>query len=92
MKCKECTEPICPHRTTDGEKECYYYAYAVDPKPINSGLTHKELWIADVAVRILANCPYPYMSLDGTNLVPASEYAATQARQMADAIFGEQTL
>ena len=24
MKCKNCNKPGCPHRTTDGEKECVY--------------------------------------------------------------------
>ena len=51
-------------------------------------MTAKESWIADVAVKILASCPYPYMSLDGQNFIPAPEYSAKQAKQMADVIFG----
>ena len=47
----------------------------------------KEAWIADVAVRILASCPSRYMSLDGMNFIPSAEYAAKQAKLMADVIF-----
>ena len=86
MKCKDCTELHCPYRTSDGEKECYYYTLDKDSR--NVGLTSKGLWIADVAVKILASCPYPYMSLDGYNSIPAAEYAAEQAKRMANKIFG----
>ena len=55
---------------------------------ISRGVSAKEMWIADVAVKILASCPYPYMSLDGFNSIPAAEYAAEQAKRMADKIFG----
>jgi len=52
-------------------------------------MTVKEEWIADVAVKILASCPYAYMSMDGITYISAAEYAAQQAKRMADVIFSQ---
>lgn len=51
-------------------------------------MTAKEEWTAEVAAKLLAQCPYPFMSIDGVNLVPAAVYSAQQAKVMADTIFG----
>lgn len=88
MKCKDCSQTKCPYRTSDAEQVCYYcYSKKPDNNSIKAGLTQKQLWIADVSVKILASCPYPYMSVDGHRFISAAEYAAIQARTMADKIF-----
>ena len=33
MKCKDCGSFICPHRTTDAEKECYFSEHVNEPIP-----------------------------------------------------------
>lgn len=102
MKCKDCTEMICPHRTTDGERECYYQQYAdftvtcpssqrqtnTEAAP-NGTLTSKELWISDTAVKLIAQIPYEYVtSCNGQINEPRHLYAARIAKEMADQIFG----
>lgn len=98
MKCKDCTEGICPYRTTDGERECYYQQYAdftvtypntsEQPKVLTP-LAHKEQWISDMIVKLMASIPYEYVtSCNGQINEPRHLYAARIAKEMADQIFG----
>ena len=43
MKCKDCTEPWCPYRTSDAEKECYYYMMADASVNETSGVMYSNL-------------------------------------------------
>ena len=85
MKCKDCTEMICGHRTTDAEMECYYSQYA---QPSSSPT--KEQWISDTAVKLIASIPYEYVTsgVGGQTMEPRHIYAARIAKEMADTIFG----
>ena len=88
MKCKDCTEAICPHRTTDGETECYYYQYA---QPISVAEINKAQWIADTAIKLIAQIPYEYVSsCNGQVNEPRHIYAARIAKEMADVIYGKE--
>lgn len=93
---------ICPHRTTDGERDCYYMQYAdftvtcpntsgqtkAETTP-NGTLTNKELWISDMIVKLIASIPYKYVtSCNGQVNEPRHLYAARIAKEMADQIFG----
>lgn len=86
-------EPDCKYLENNGPYRCtiipndVLLPTEVIEKDEKAGLTQKQLWIADVSVKILASCPYPYMSVDGHRFISAAEYAATQARTMADKIF-----
>ena len=85
MKCKDCTDMICGHRTSDAEIECYYSQYALP----QSSQT-KEQWISDTIVKLIASIPYEYVSgADGQIIEPRHIYAARVAREMADVIFGQ---
>jgi len=86
MKCKDCADMICPHRTTDAEMECYYYQYS---QPLVSQT--KEQWISDTVVKLIANIPYEYVTsgVEGQTMEPRHIYAARVAKEMADIIFGK---
>ena len=87
MKCKDCTDVMCPHRTTDGETECKWSVISsVDTNP----LSPKARWISETAVKILASIPYEYVSsgIGGQTMEPRHLYAARIAKEMADTIFG----
>lgn len=85
MKCKDCADMICAHRTTDAEMECYYYQY-LQPQESQT----KEQWISDMVVKLIANIPYKYVIsvIDGHTMEPRHIYAARVAKEMADVIFG----
>ena len=85
MKCKDCTDMICGHRTSDAEMECYYSQNALP----QSSQT-KEQWISDTAVKLIASIPYEYVTsgAGGQIVEPRHIYAARIAKEMADVIFG----
>lgn len=98
MKCKDCTEMICPYRTTDGERECYYMQYAdftvtvpsptEQPKIETTLLSNKEQWVSDMIVKLIASIPYEFVtSCNGQVNEPRHLYAARIAKEMADQIF-----
>ena len=85
MKCKDCTDMICGHRTSDAEMECYYSQYA---QPTQKTMS-KEEWIADTAVKLIASIPYEYVTsgTGGQTMEPRHIYAARIAKEMADVVF-----
>lgn len=91
MKCKECTEVICSHRTTDRETECYYTKYAdFTSSRQEEHAISKEEWISDTAIKLLSRMPYEYVTsgVGGQTMEPRHIYAARIAKEMANAIFG----
>ena len=85
MKCKDCADMICCHRSTDAVMECYYYQYSL---PLASQT--KEQWISDTVVKLIAGIPYEYVTsgVGGQTTEPRHIYAARIAKEMADVIFG----
>lgn len=86
MKCKDCTDFICNHRTTNAEMDCFYERYA---QP--SSTPSKEEWIADTAIKLMSAIPYEYVSsgVSGQNSEPRHIYATRIAKEMANEIFGQ---
>lgn len=78
---------FCSKRTTDAEKECYYSNQVVDPNMQTCGISPKDLWISETAVRIMREIPYAYVIPFGNTMIAKHIYAATVAKEMADAIF-----
>ncbi len=81
MKCKDCNQWICVHRTTDAEKDCVYQA---NGQPYSA----KAQWISDTAVKLIASIPYEWVTNGLGKAEPRHLYAARIASEMADAIFG----
>jgi len=52
MKCKDCIDMICGHRTSDAEMECFYSTHALPPLSQT-----KEQWISDTAVKLINSIP-----------------------------------
>ena len=40
MKCKDCNSTLCPYRTSDAEKDCFYESHSNYPMP-------RDLWNND---------------------------------------------
>ena len=40
MKCKDCNSTLCPRRTSDAEKDCFYESHPDNPMP-------RDLWNND---------------------------------------------
>lgn len=81
MKCKDCNQQICVHRTTDAEKDCVYQANG-------QSYSAKAQWISDTAIKLIASIPYEWVTDGLGKTEPRHLYAVRIAKEMADTIFG----